>query len=118
MKIEFEGYWSDKDKEIWMKTDWGARNFEELAVEDEEPINRTGYFYTMEGCVKRPIKFIKYIRPNPIFGPYYGPVYDSELLEFMKNGSYCYPCYDGRMEGPYKLMDRFENNELADRLSR
>lgn len=117
MNIEFEGYWSDRDKQIWLNTDWKARNYEELAVEDCT-FDGYGYFYSLQGKVEKKITFVKYIRPNPIFPPYYGPVYDSELLEFMKNGSYCYPSYDGRDVGPYSVHDRFEDNELADRLSR
>ena len=99
-EIEFEGYWSDKEKDLWQKTDWKARNYEELPVEDDT-FEAEGYFYGMNFKKTMKITFVKYIRPNPIFPPYYGPVYTTELLEFMKNGSYCYPCFDGRTEGQY-----------------
>jgi len=97
---EFSGYWSDKDKEIWENTDWKARNYEDLPVEDTaDPIASTGYFYSQHGSFTKPIVFVKYIRANSIFPPYYRPVYDTELKDFMKKGSFCYPCYDGRKEG-------------------
>lgn len=116
---EFSGYWSEHDKELWQSIDWKARNYEEYPVEDsQDPINGIGYFYTMKGTLQKPVRFIKYLRPNPIYPPYYGPIYDSELLEFMKQGGFCYPCYDGRKEGPYDIHDRFESSDLADMLSR
>ncbi len=115
--IEFEGYWTDREKSLWNQTDWAKRNYEEFPVEDDT-IEGFGYFYSIDGMVKKPLTFIKYIRPNPIFPPYYGPVYNSELLEFMKDGGYCYPMYDGRTYGHYDIHDRFESSELSDMLSR
>ena len=118
-QIEFNGYWSDKDKEIWENTDWKARDYKDLPVDDiADPINGLGHFYTTNGSLTKPIIFIKYIRANPIFPPYYGPLYDSELIEFMYNNNFCYPCYDGRKEGPYNIHDRFESSDVADALSR
>lgn len=116
---EFSGYWSDKDKELWMSIDWKARNYEDYPVEDQQdPINGLGHFYTMDGSFTRPVRFVKYLRANSIYQPYYGPIYDSELLEFMRLGHFCYPMYDGRKEGPYNIHDRFESGEVADLLSR
>lgn len=111
---EFKGYWSERDKEIWQNTDWKARDYEELPVEDE--IVRDAYFYSMEGTIKKPIIFVKYIRPNPIFDPYYGPVMNAELKEFVR-GRYVGAMYDGRSEGKYHIHDRFETQELYNRLS-
>jgi len=118
IEIEFKGYWTDRDKEIWQNTDWAARNYEELPVEEDEIFEADGYFYNMKGVITKKIRFVKYIRPNPIFSPYYGPIYNAELLEFMRNGSYCYPSYDGRTFGQYDIHDRFDCGELADILSR
>lgn len=118
MDIKFEGYWSDKDKKLWKSIDWKANNYKDYPVEDEEPVNGIGYFYTANEVLRKPIKLIKYIRANPIFGPYYGPAYTSEILDFMKLNSFCYPMYDGRMKDSYKVFDRFENTNLADALSR
>lgn len=114
----FEGYWSDKDKETWKNVDWKNRDYKDFPVEDGDPIVLDGYFYTLDGHFTKPIKFVKYLRANPIFSPYYGPVYDTELLSIMENGHFCYPSFDGRKEGPYNIHDRFDDSELADRLSR
>ena len=114
----FEGYWSDKDKETWKNVDWLNRNYEDFPVEDEDPIVLDGYFYTLDGHITKPIKFVKYLRANPVFSPYYGPVYDTELRKFMDLGRFCYPMYDGRKEGAYNIHDRFETDELSDILSR
>ena len=115
--VEFEGYWSERDKELWQKTDWKARDYKELPVEMDS-LNLVGHFYTTDGEFIKPVRFIKYIRPNPIYSPYYGPVYDKELLDFMEKGHFCYPMYDGRKEGHYDIHDRFESNDVADMLSR
>jgi hypothetical protein len=116
-EVEFKGYWSDIEKKLWRETDWTARDYEELPVESDT-FEADAYFYGVGSKETKKITFIKYIRPNPIFPPYYGPVYTTELLEFMKNGSYCYPSYDGRTEGQYDIHDRFDTSELADMLSR
>lgn len=113
----FEGYWSEKDIELWKSIDWKSRNYEEYPVEDDT-IEGIGYFYTLKGALNKPITYVKYIRPNPIFPPYYGPVYTIELLEFMKENHFCYPMYDGHKEGPYNIHDRFESSDLNDLLSR
>lgn len=109
---DFEGYWSERDKALWKSIDWKARNYEEFPVEDEAIFEETGYFYSKQGKITKKIKFIKYIRPNQLFDPYYGPIYDAELLAFMKQGHYCYPCFDGRKVGPYKVMDRFDAEDI------
>ena len=113
---EFKGYWSDKEKQIWQNTNWQERNYEELPIEDDT-FEGTGYFYSMTGKLTKKITFVKYIRSNPIYSPYYAPIYTAELKEYMKAGSYCYPCYDGRTEGQYDIHDRFDTSELADHLS-
>lgn len=117
MDLEFGGYWSERDKEIWQKTNWNERNYTEFPVEDDT-FESTGYFYSLDGTITKKLTFVKYIRPNPIYPPYYGPVFTAELKEFMKNGKYCYPMYDGNDEGNYQIHDRFEDNELLDLLSR
>ena len=116
MEIEFKGHWSDRERKIWKEIDWKTRNYEELPIEDDT-FEGIGYFFTKASKEEKKITFVKYIRPNPIYPPYYGSVYTAELLEFMKNGSYCYPCYDGRDEGHYSIHDRFDTGELADKLS-
>lgn len=115
---EFKGYWTEKDKEIWQSINWSERDYKEFPVEDEEMPELEAVFYGIGTKETKKVTFVKYIRPNPIFPPYYGPVYNAELLEFMKEGGYCYPCYDGRTWGHYDIHDRFDTGELAERLSR
>lgn len=110
MDIEYKGYWSDKDKEIWVSTDWKARDYNDLPIE-EDTFEDVGHFYGPSGEQEKRITFIKYIRANPIYPPFYGPVYTSELLEFMKQGGYCYPMYDGKTVGSYDVHDRFDSDE-------
>lgn len=117
MPIEFEGYWSERDKEIWNRTDWKARNYEDVPVEDDV-IDGTAYIYGLDKEVKINLKFQKYIRSNPIYSPYYGPVYTPEFRKYKNENHLCSPCYDGRKEGPYQIHDRFESSQLADALSR
>ena len=106
--VEFGGYWSEKDKQIWLTTDWKARRYDSLFLEDET-IESEAYFYGMEGFFTHKITFVKVIGANPIYPP-------SELLSMIKG--YVPPCYDGRDYNNYKLMDRYETQELHDILSR
>lgn len=118
MKAEFSGYWSSKDKELWKQIDWKSRNYEDYPLDVSEYITGPGTFYTVDQQFTKIIKFTKYIRANPIYPPYYGPVYDSELLKLMEEYKLCYACYDGNYEGPYTIHDRFESTDIADILSR
>lgn len=110
---DFKGYWSEREKKIWQEIDWKARDYKEFPIEDDTFV-ATAYFYTLKGVTEKQITFVKYLRSNPTYPPYYGPVYTSELLEFMHDGKYCYPCFDGRTEGNYNIHDRFEDNDIAD----
>ena len=122
---EFKGYWSALDKELWAKTDWKARDYKDLPVEDTIT-KRQAYFYSMNDKTHKAnaaekllvIDFQKYIRSNPIYSPYYGPVYTSELLTYMNDNAYCYPSFNGDTEDGYPVHDRFESAEIADILSR
>ena len=117
-EMEFKGYWSSRDKELWEKTDWKARDYQELPVE-EDTFDSVGYFYDLQkGCINKPVTFVKYIRSNPIFPPYYGPIYNSQLLKIMEEGHYIRAMYDGHQAGNYDIHDRFETQELYDILSR
>ena len=114
---EFRGYWCERDKKTWEDTNWAERNYEELPIE-EDTFEGYGYFYDMNGVSKKLMTFIKYIRPNPIYPPYYGPLYTAELKEYLKKYDFCYPMYDGHDENHVQIHDRFESNELNDMLSR
>lgn len=117
MTNEFKGYWSDRDKSIWEGINWAERDYKDFPVE-EDTFEGTGTFYSVNGTESKKITFVKYLRANPIYPPYYGPIYTADLLDFMKKGHYCYPMYDGNTEGHYDIHDRFEDSNTADILSR
>lgn len=115
MEYEYRGYWSERDKQLYESTNWAERNYEELPVEDDT-IEGTGYFYSKNGNTTKKLTFVKYIRPNPIYPPYYGPIETAEVLELKKG--YVGPMYDGHDEGQYQIHDRFEDQYTYDTLSR
>lgn len=117
MSMSFE-QWLVVDQELWLQTDWRARDYKDLIADNQDPIDAVGYFYDENGSFTRPIKLVKYIRSNNIYPPYYGPLYDSELLEFMKQNNFYYPQFDGRTYGRYSIFDRFESADAYDSLSR
>lgn len=118
MEIEFKGYWSDRDKTIWQETNWRDRDYEELPVEDETFEGFASIYSLKDEVEKFKVTFQKFIRPNPIYPPYYRPVYDSKLKEFMKEHDLVSAMYNGNREGNYPIHDRFDTYELYDMLSR
>lgn len=115
--MEFKGYWTEYDKELWKNVNWEERNFEDYPIEGDT-FRSNIYIYGLGDVVTKEVEFQKYLRANPIYPPYYRPAYTSEMIDFMADNELCYPMYDGRMEGGYKIHDRFETFELNDRLSR
>jgi len=90
-------------------TDWAARNYSELEV-PEDSFEADAYSYTKGGNNKKNAKFVKVIRPNPIFPPYYRPV-ENPFPGTV--GS----MYDGRKHGIYDIHDRYEDQSTYDALS-
>lgn len=116
-EIEFKGYWSELDKKIWLETDWKSRDYEDLEVEGTE-INSNAFFYTENNAEIHNIQFIKCIRANSTFPPYYKPVYNKELLDILENNKCMrHSMYDGRNYENYHIHDRFETQEIYNLLS-
>jgi len=115
--MEFKGYWSSYDKEIWKKVNWSERNYEDYPV-DGDTFRSKIYIYGLGDVVTKEVEFQKFLRANPIYPPYYRPIYTTELMEYMQDNHLCYPSYDGRTDGCYQIHDRFETAELNDMLSR
>lgn len=115
MDIDFKGYWSQLDKDLWRYIDWAARDYKDYPIDDV--IHRKAYFYGNNQSEERFIDFIRVIRSNPIYPPYYKPVMTYELQKFIEDGNYVGPMYDGRAEGNYDIHDRYETQELYDMLS-
>lgn len=115
---EFNGHWTDRDKEIWKNTDWLKRNYEDLIIE-EDNYEGIGYMYRYNyPSLSIKVTFVKYIRSNPNFPPYYGPAYDSNLKQLMKEAHLCKPYYDGRTHEGYNIHDRFDDTDLTGMLGR
>lgn len=114
---KFEGTWSEEEIALWRSIDWKARNWEEYVVKDDT-FKGTVVIYGMEGGAKYiDTTFVKYIRPNPIFPPYYGPI-DEDIANKEFPGNHIVgPMYDGRKKSNYMIMDRYETQRLYDMLS-
>lgn len=109
------GYWSQADKELWCSINWQERNYEDYPIE-KDTINGKAYFYSNGRCDEKPVTFIRVLRSNPIYPPYYKPIMTRELREFI-TGTYVGPMYDGRVEGNYAVHDRYETQEIYNALS-
>ena len=80
------------------------------------PINQVLFYFTEKEFKtsdiddKKLYTFHKFLRSNPIFPPYYAAVdfEDSDLVG---------PMYDGRTHKTYGVHDRYETQEMYDRLS-
>lgn len=98
-----------EDLELWKSIDWKARNYEEYPVEDDNFVGKITIYG--EGRPRtETMEFCKYLRSNPIYPPYYGPVEDVR--------GYVGPMYDGNKYNGYDVHDRFETQATYDMLSR
>lgn len=116
MDINFRDYWSEEDKQLYRNTDWQARDYEELPVENDTITGKI-YFYGVGSEKTMSATFMKMIRSNPIYPPYYKPIKTSGLTKIITEGDYVGPMYDGHNEGHYQIHDRYETQELYDMLS-
>lgn len=115
---QFKGYWSEEDKNLWESIDWKARNYEEYPVEDDT-FTGSIIYYTDNGPVtNNGVTFVKVIRSNPIYAPYYRPD-DLDMYEHPMNidKTFIGPMYDGDMHGKYPVHDRYESQSIYDALS-
>lgn len=107
---EFDG-WNQEDIDLWKSTDWAARNYQDLPVETDT-FNGVAHAYGLDNNKDTETTFIKYLRANPVFGPYYAPK-ENPYMDYSVLG----PMYDGEDQGPYGIHNRYETQELYDRLS-
>lgn len=115
---EFDG-WSQEDIDLWEQIDWKARNYEAYPVESDSFRGHIVLYGVFDNPVYIPCKFQKYIRSNPIYAPYYGPVDPYFALQDYIDDGYKIidPMYDGRKHNGYQIHDRCETQELYDSLS-
>lgn len=100
--------WTDADIELHKTTDWKARNYEELPV-PEDSFMHTAVAYTNDGVRRKSCKFVKYIRANSIFPPYYRP--ETKPFENVVG-----PMHDGEDHNGYGIHNRYESQEVYDSL--
>lgn len=103
--------WTDEDIELHKSIDWAARDYKEYPVIDDSFNGKAVCYSTEDGTVYQDCKFIKYIRSNPIYPPYYAP----EENPFPNAVG---PMYDGNHYGNYDIHDRYESQEIYDALSK
>lgn len=105
--------WTEEDIELHKSIDWKARNWMEYPVEGDSFVGEV-VLYGYDDPVYEDVEFIKYIRPNPIYPPYYAPV---DKRPFKDYSGYVGPMYDGNHHGTYDIHDRFESQAVYDMLS-
>ena len=101
--------WTEEDIALHKSIDWKERNYRDYEVA-EDSFKGKVYAYGKDIDDKKLYTFHKFLRSNPIFPPYYAAVdfEDSSLVG---------PMYDGRSHKTYGVHDRYETQEMYDRLS-
>ena len=105
-----ENGWTEDDIKLHRSIDWKARNYEEYPVPEDNFTGKAIAYGLPGGTREQETKFIKYVRANPIFPPYYGA--ESTPFEGTVGGM-----YDGRNHKTYQVHDRYETQEVYDALS-
>lgn len=106
-----EDEWEPEDIELHKNTDWAGRNYRELPVPEDNFEHEVVAYGLPGGTQRKKVKFIKYIRPNEIFPPYYAPEVDAfdGTVGVM---------YDGAgKRGKYDIHHRYETQDVYDALS-
>ena len=101
--------WTDEDIELHKSIDWKGRNFKEYEVADDAFTGKV-HVYGRDKEDDNDYIFHKFLRPNPIYPPYY------KAVNFDKSGLLG-PMYDGNHHGTYKVHDRYETQAVYDMLS-
>ena len=105
-----ENGWTDEDIETHKNTDWAARNYMDLPI-PKDSFTGIATAYTDTGVQRVKCKFIKFIRANSIYPPYYAP--ENEPFKNVVG-----PMYDGNKYKTYDIHDRYESQDIYDSLSR
>lgn len=103
--------WDQEDIDLHKATDWKARNYEELPVEGTEFTHDVDFYDDDGHKVIKDVEFIKYLRPNGIYAPYYGPK-DKSVIPGVGT------MYDGHKHTDgIDIHDRTESQGVYDTLS-
>lgn len=102
--------WEQEDLDLHKSIDWEARNYEDYPVPEDSFEGDVVRYSIDEPEQHKNVKFIKYLRSNPIYPPYYKP----ETRPF---SDVVGPMYDGDNVGKYGVHNRYETQELYNKLS-
>lgn len=105
--------WTEEDIKLHKSIDWRSRNWEDYPVPEDSFISKA-VCYMDDGRYENRVKFVKYLRSNPIFPPYYRP----ETNPFPELKGVVGPMYDGNKHDGYGVHDRYESQDMYDMLSR
>lgn len=104
-----EDGWTEEDINLHKSIDWKSRNYEEYPVTTDS-FQGHAVVYGLPEPITKNVTMIKYLRPNPIFPPYYAP----KENPFKEYSNVVGPMYDGRKHGSYQIHNRYETQELYD----
>lgn len=106
--VAYDG-WDPEDIELHKSIDWGARNYKEY--DTGKSIEAAAFAYGGPEKQRKFVEFHKFLRPNPIYSPYYRPV--EKPFEGVVG-----PMYDGnKAPDGYDIHNRYETQELYNILS-
>ncbi len=101
-----EDGWTDEDIAKHKEIDWQERNYHDYPI-PEDSFTGEAIAHTDNGTKRARVKFIKYIRSNPIFPPYYAPE-NNPFTDVVG------PMYNGNKHGSYGIHDMYESQDIYD----
>lgn len=103
--------WDESDIELHNSIDWKSRNYNDYPVKSDSFNAKVVKYGGNDSPEYKTVKFVKFLRSNPIYPPYYAP----EVAPF---DDVVGPMYDGNYHGKYMIHDRYDTQEVYDMLSR
>ena len=101
-----EDGWTDEDIAKHKEIDWQERNYHDYPI-PEDSFTGEAIAHTDNGTKRARVKFIKYLRSNPIFPPYYAPE-NNPFTDVVG------PMYNGNKHGSYGIHDMYESQDIYD----
>lgn len=101
-----EDGWTDEDIAKHKEIDWRERNYHDYPI-PEDSFTGEAIAHTDNGTKRARVKFIKYLRSNPIFPPYYAPE-NNPFTDVVG------PMYNGHKHGSYGIHDMYESQDIYD----
>ena len=101
-----EDGWTDEDIAKHKEINWQERNYHDYPI-PEDSFTGEAIAHTDNGTKRARVKFIKYLRSNPIFPPYYAPE-NNPFTDVVG------PMYNGHKHGSYGIHDMYESQDIYD----